>query len=461
MESRAPGALAVWSAPECPFTIEYSTRALDEIRLAVVDAFFSLPRGGAEIGGILLGNHQDGGLVISDYVALDCEHALGPSFTLSAADLARLAELLASAERNPSDLRPVGWYHSHTRSEIFLSDADQEIHRRYFPAVWQVALVLKPHAFEPTRCGFFFREAGGSIRATASYQEFALDPLPMIHVSGGAAPRPASRLRREPEPRGPAISISSEPAPPPPVEAFLAPPQPGTEYPAAVETARPPAAVEDLPAPKFAQVHPVRSWRWLGVPVAVSIGLALGAAGFQTRPLWLPRLTDAIRGIAGGPGAPNAANIGLNAVDSDGQLQIHWDHGAAAVRAGTSAILQITDGSPIPRGVRLDAAQLRAGVFTYARQSERVDVALIVDQPHGPQVREVTSFLGKLPDRNTAAGDATLRRERDQLAAQAAKLKSDLNAQIARNQSLEKRLAQMQIDLQRQRLGNQSRDPIK
>ena len=36
----------------------------------------------------------------------------------------------------------MGWYHSHTRSEIFLSDADLEIHNRYFPEPWQVALVL-------------------------------------------------------------------------------------------------------------------------------------------------------------------------------------------------------------------------------------------------------------------------------------------------------------------------------
>lgn len=442
MERRAPGALATWSAPECPFTIEYATRVLEDIRLAVAEAFFSLPRGGAEIGGILLGKHEDRRLVISGYAALDCEHAMGPSFTLSPADLERLAELLASAARNPGDSRPVGWYHSHTRSEIFLSDADQEIHRRYFPEPWQVALVLKPHTFEPMRGGFFFRESGGSMRAAASYQEFVLDPLPAIPVPGDSAPRPAPRARHEPQLREPALAISGEPAPT--VEAALAPP--------------PVAVVHDLPAPKFAQVHPARSWRWLGIPVAVSLGLALGAAGFQTRQVWLPRLTEAIERIRPGSGAPH---IGLNTIDSDGQLQIRWDRGSAAVRAGTGAILEIADGSPGARGIRLDAAQLQAGLFTYARESDRVDVALIVNQPHGQQVREMTGFLGKLPDRKTAAGDSALRRERDELAAQAAKLKSDLDAQIARNAYLSKRLAQAQADLQRRRLENQSRDPIK
>src|ERR1039458_8835733 len=96
--------VATWKAAECPFTIEYSLRVLDDIRLAVVDAFFSLPRGGAEVGGILLGQRLKGRLAIEDYVALDCEHAFGPSFTLSARDQATLAELQASAEQNPDQI---------------------------------------------------------------------------------------------------------------------------------------------------------------------------------------------------------------------------------------------------------------------------------------------------------------------------------------------------------------------
>src|ERR1022692_3799877 len=123
MEPGADIAVATWTAPECPFRIEYSSRVLDDSRLAVVDAFFSLPRGGAEIGGILLGRFADGRISILDYRALDCEHAMGPSFTLSQNDQTQLADLLAAAQQDPDGMRPVGWYHSHTRSEIFLSDA--------------------------------------------------------------------------------------------------------------------------------------------------------------------------------------------------------------------------------------------------------------------------------------------------------------------------------------------------
>ena len=95
-QSGIDSATITWHVPECPFTIESSARTLDDIRLAVMDAFFSLPRGGAEIGGILLGTFENARLVIAGYAALDCEHAYGPSFTLSPPDEARLEQLLST-----------------------------------------------------------------------------------------------------------------------------------------------------------------------------------------------------------------------------------------------------------------------------------------------------------------------------------------------------------------------------
>ena len=58
MPAFADSPLIAWNAPECPFAVAYQPQVLDDIRLAVVDAFFSLPRGGAEIGGLLLGRHE-------------------------------------------------------------------------------------------------------------------------------------------------------------------------------------------------------------------------------------------------------------------------------------------------------------------------------------------------------------------------------------------------------------------
>jgi proteasome lid subunit RPN8/RPN11 len=54
-------------------------------------------------------------------------------------------------ERYPDKLI-VGWFHTHPRMGVFLSDYDIWLHRHFFPAPWQVALVIEPC----TQIGGFF-----------------------------------------------------------------------------------------------------------------------------------------------------------------------------------------------------------------------------------------------------------------------------------------------------------------
>jgi proteasome lid subunit RPN8/RPN11 len=240
------GDLECWRPPQSPFPIFYSRLVLEQIRLAVVDAYFLVPRGGLEIGGVLLGRYHDRHLEVLGHEPLECEHAFGPSFSLSPRDQERLKDLLAKARHKSGGFEPVGWYHSHTRSEICLTESDLGIHDTYFPEMWQVALVLRPSTSEPARAGFFFRELGGSIRAAASYHEFKLEPL-------GGRPKllkteAESRIR---ESHGAATAADPASVLPPPeprprvAERILRPVQ---ERPAA-PTARLRPALEPLPAP--------------------------------------------------------------------------------------------------------------------------------------------------------------------------------------------------------------------
>ena len=354
MESPAESEFATWSAPPCPFAIEYTPRVLYDIRLAVLDAFFSLPRG-AEIGGILLGRHEADRLLILDHVALPCEHAAGPSFVLSPTDHIKLAEMLAVGRGNPSVAQPVGWYHSLTRSGILLSETDLEIHKRYFPEPWQVALVLKPHTFQPTRAGFFFREPDGAIRATC-YREFDMEPL---------------AVREIPE-AGTAASGTDAPQEP---------------------AARPPA----LPVPERPPALPMRVRRWWLVAAAVLVP-AFGGWGY-----YLGTLRQA-----------PAPYVGLNTADAGGQLQIRWDRNSPAVRGARDGILTIVDG-PAPEAIALDPIHLQAGAFTYVRKGARIDVAMTLNEPDGRKVREATSYLGTAPQRQAAEDNPALRKERDDL----------------------------------------------
>ncbi|MCU1232824.1 MAG: Mov34/MPN/PAD family protein [Candidatus Solibacter sp.] len=467
-ESGTHSASNLWTVPECPFEIETSPRVLDDIRLAVVDAFFSLPRGGAEIGGVLLGRFQPGRLTVTGYAPLDCEHAFGPSFTLSPPDETRLRGLLAEHTHGTDGARPVGWYHSHTRSEIFLSDADIKIHNQYFPERWQVALVIRPHTFQPARIGYFFREADGSIHAAASYQEITLDAMQIRQVPTGkptAAPvdqPPTRRWRPEPTPVElepeldlHAVPAAATPAPllkaaaPPPVVAV---PDPTPED---VPEAAPRTSM-DLPAPQFLSAAPPPSRRWVAI-LAIGVVLGAGAAGFQTRQAWLPRVMSAVNPAPVAP-APSPA-LGLNVIDRDGQLQITWDGNSRALEQAPDAMLEISDG-PTPQAIQLDAAHLRAGSFAYARQTDKVDVKLIVHQTKGPDVREVTSFLGKLPEHKPVE-DPEAKVQRDELAKEAAKLKLDLNWQTIKTKKLEKDLQSMREEMHQQqlkRLNNQLPD---
>jgi proteasome lid subunit RPN8/RPN11 len=472
MESGIDSTTITWSVPECPFTIETSSRVLDDIRLAVMDAFFSLPRGGAEIGGVLLGKFDNGRLIIADYAALDCEHAHGPSFTLSTPDEARLAELLAAHANSAAGLRPVGWYHSHTRSGIFLSDADLEIHQRFFPEVWQVALVIKPHTFEPARFGFFFRQADGSLQASAAYREDVLEALPIRQMPSGvpngmpyAMPTgvPNAMPTGVPATAPPVNDVSPQRFRPDPVSA----PEPATltVLPVAPRIAIPltePVAAE-LPIPKFLVASATSSRRWMVVGIGIVASLGVLGAAFQIRQMWLPQVLATVRpalaAVGPAPAAPpSAPALGLNTIDREGQLQINWDGNSPSVRRGSDAVLEITDGGPLPTAIPLDTAHLQAGSFTYARTAEKVDVKLIVHQKNGPDVREVTSFLGRLPDRKPAE-DPQAQKQREDMAREAEKMKADLNFQAAKTRRLEKDVESMREELrvqQRRRLNNQA-----
>jgi proteasome lid subunit RPN8/RPN11 len=422
---------------------------LDDVRLAVMDAFFSLPRGGAEIGGLLLGRYEKGRVSIVDAVAMECEHAFGPSFVLSPRDLDKLAGQLAGLGRSPQ-AKILGWYHSHTRSEIFLSDVDLEIHNRFFPEPWQVALVLKPHTFQPMRAGFFFRARTGLIHATAPRGEFVLEAMPMRPVPANGAPDPTPLFRspRDAEPEGPIITVAGVVEPDPP------PADPGT------------SVAPELTPPSFLTAPPPPSRQWIAPLAAVLIGTSLGAWAYQTRSEWLPKVQSIVYASA-------VEKVGLSSIDRDGQLQIQWNGNSRAALASNGASLLIVDGDR-PLNVELGRPHVLTGSFTYARRSGRVDVTLVLTQPGGKEVREAAIFNGDAPgaprplpapapaEAATSAGGAS---NAASLTAEIARLKLENAVQVERNKRLEKTLEDLRKlmlrDEQRKRLEVQSHDRAK
>jgi proteasome lid subunit RPN8/RPN11 len=337
--------------------IEYSRAVMEQLRIDAVDGFHRLAHGGVEIGGVLFGVREGSAVKVLAHRALECEHEFGPSFTLSENDRRALEGLLAlPASAELSGMEPVGWYHSHTRKEILLTETDLELYQKYFPKPWQIALVLRPNRFDPVRAGFFFREPDGTIQAEASRNEFALthSRRSNTHAAPDLVPMHAVAL-----PMSTPISLGAA------IELTLAD-----------RVSSPPAkfvgekSIEPLPLPP-------RTRRALGTWILLAAAIVI--------------ITSGVLYLIFGSSKP--AVLSLRAVDVGGQLRVDWDRNSSIIAQSQSGILEIEDG-PAKVNVDLSPEHLRAGNITYLRNSGSVLVRLWVRGADGKVGMEMTRFLG-------------------------------------------------------------------
>ena len=321
---------------------------------------------------------------------------------------------------------PVGWFHSHTRSEIFLSAQDLELHERHFPEPWHVALVLRP-SLSGTRAGFFARDAAGNLRVGASYHVFPVEPL-----SGRALTR-AERPAADRPPAGEPSSVSEAPA---------AAPAPAAPQKAALTAERP----AFIAPPSFALTEtrrPRRLWPWaLAIQVLIS-----GAVIYATRGYWVDLLPHI--GVNRTAAPLDSANrpepVELEAFDHGGQVQIRWNKNTAAVRRARRGSLDIRDGGARTM-IMLEPEHLLAGTVTYVRQTERVEVRLDLEQPDGGRTSQFASFIGRTPEPAAQSPAATeeLRSQRDELQKQLLEARTQLVNQTLLLQKLQQIIRDMQ-----------------
>jgi len=347
----------LWEAEGFATRIEYARAVIEELGIAATEGFNRLSHGGVEIGGVLFGVRTPYSIEICAQRALACEYAFGPSFTLSENDRAALEDLLASVATDPAlaGMQPVGWYHSHTRSDIFLSEKDLDLYSRYFPEPWQIALVLRPYRFDPVRAGFFFREPDGSVHAKATRQEFVIPPkrrkpvAVLQHDADAVTDDHQTAVQILPAARSLALQTLS------PL------PEPGSKASEIVEAHAPATPVARL------------RWSWvLGILALVSASALYWLVGFS-----------------------HDSGISLRAMDVGGQLRIEWNRDGRVIRNGVSGVLEIEDGSGKVRN-ELSRDELRAGSVTYLRNTGNVLVRLRV-QGTRDNMMETTRFLGSPP----------------------------------------------------------------
>jgi proteasome lid subunit RPN8/RPN11 len=342
---RAVSESCVWSVSGHALSIEYLPILLDEIRAYATEGLNRIRHGGIEVGGVLYGVRDGDRIRILGWQPLDCEHAEGPSFVLSQNDEAALDRLIAQRGTDPplSGPEPLGWFHSHTRSGIFLSDSDLAVYDRHFPQPWQIAMVVRPSPLGTAEVGFFFREPDGRVHSEASYSPFTVTPL-----------LPPASPKREVEP------VPSPPVQPAPMGAapiILPLPHPRVE----ISTA----------------THMRANWLWLSTAIVLAL-LGIGV------------LAGVFHYSGDSPGKPA---LNLRAYDHAGQVRIEWDRSSAPVVSGGKASLFITDGDQAVV-TEVSSELLHDGSIVYQRKSPNVEVRLSVTRPGSDPVQERTRLIG-------------------------------------------------------------------
>ncbi len=425
-----------WSAAESPVIVEYSLVAIEEIRHEVAEGFQRLSRGGVDVGGVLYGTREGRTVRILAMRPITCEHAHGPVFQLSDADKDLLQEQLDHDLEDPrlSEMICVGWFVSHTRSGIVLSDVDQEIFSTYFGAPWQVTLIVRPSRGGVMRAGFFVREHDGTVHGESSYQEFDFpDRLAGVLERSGRtreSARDASRTRavtrsRPAHPRDDPSRETGVREGGPPEDAVA---EPSVRNGNTALAARQDSQNDLIPAPQFLLPSPPRRrWPWLAMWIlAVLIAVGVGVR------YWLL--------------SPHSEPLGLGVAERNGQLQIEWNHGARPILFASGGSLTIADG-PVPQVILLSRENLEQGSFAYKRVSDDVVVHLTIETAGGGRFTETTTFLGPPPAAADSSNVKQLEQERDDLKAEVDRLTKQNTSQAKRIQQLDRSMKVLETRL--------------
>jgi len=411
----------VWEVPGKPIVIHLSLDVVDQILPDVLRAFAAVPKRGAEVGGLLLGNVAKDGdrtiVYIEDCEMVPCEYKHGPSYLLSDEDLDAFDETCAKWEAAPNGIGPVGFYRSHTREGMSPEDDDIDLCSNFFPDPSQVLLLIKPHATKPGAAGFFFYENGRFQEKT--YLEF---PFRRRELSGqGPEPRRAlgEKAHDAPVRRMPNIPAHNPPQIPQqapqqaPVAAAQLPPRvplparvpvpvrtPVPESPRGVPRPEPePELYEEAPrAPRYEadvvprslrehqykDVNPARQrFRWVWLPLSFIFLLVGVVLGFQ--------VALSYGGSGSAASTPEFFSLGLKVVRADENLSVQWDRNAPAVKASQRGVLAIDEGGA-HKSVELDTPQLQTGSIIYRNSTDSVKFRLEVFPQAQSSVAETTSW---------------------------------------------------------------------
>ena len=127
-----------------------------------------------EVGGWLLGKWRTDKESNKQFIIVDtilpAQNTISSSSYLTFTQQSQV-DLRNHLDEKYPDKELVGWFHTHPRMGVFLSSYDTWLHQHFFPELWQVALVIEPHA---GMGGFFIRQKDGQLDPRLYYGFYEL-----------------------------------------------------------------------------------------------------------------------------------------------------------------------------------------------------------------------------------------------------------------------------------------------
>jgi len=348
IDPEAPsGEYVLWEISDKNVSIRVHGDVVDRLSTAIMRGLGAIPRRGAEVGGVLLGRavlSEKLVVTVDDFEVVSCSYSRGPSFLLSPEEEAQFRETVA--QWAPAPDRPVyavGFFRSHTREGLRLSQEDLDLFNALFPRPTDIILLVKPALGKPGVAGFFFREAGGVVRTESPYMEFPFQRSGSGDVSSQSKDREEDSAIHVADPETAAASAS----------AFST---------ASQET---PEAETLVTPPKLKRGNVWIPLSFLFLVLGICLGMSIG------------HLVGIIQRSQEASGGGDPYMLSLSAEKAGDAVRVKWNGRAPAIRRARRAVLQIQDGN-YSNSVAIEPQDLPGGSLFYKNLTGEVHFKLEV-----------------------------------------------------------------------------------
>lgn len=139
--------------------LSWRTGLLEQIRSYVGSTYVSRGGRSSDVGGLLYGKRTWERIQVLTWRPIVRGKDATSHFYLNSKEEQGLSRMIhaASSDASLGGLVVVGWFRSRTKSEPELELHDVQFHEKFFGAVWQFAMVIRPSHQRPADAAIYFR----------------------------------------------------------------------------------------------------------------------------------------------------------------------------------------------------------------------------------------------------------------------------------------------------------------